>query len=119
MYGSVDAWAKSRADCASIQIVQQAILPTLLALSSCPQPRQQLRRRPAVGRHSGLDLHVADGDAGLQAEYAVDAADVIAARLQELLHLALLLEGDLRTLLPLVDRRRAVDAIGEIGAVSE
>src|SRR3979411_701743 len=64
-------------------------------LPTRPQPRQQLRGRPAVGGDVELDLQVADGDAGFQAEHSVDPADVVAALLQELLHFALLLEGDL------------------------
>jgi hypothetical protein len=47
------------------------------------------------GRLAELDLHVANGDAAVEAEDAVDAAHVIAAPLQHLLQLARLLKADL------------------------
>src|SRR5262245_33210339 len=65
-------------------------------LSPVAQPCEQLRRRPSIGREAELDLRVADGDAALEAEHAVDATDVVAALLQKLLQFAGFLEGDFR-----------------------
>src|SRR5262249_3983654 len=65
-------------------------------LSPVAQPCEQLRRRPSIGREAELDLRVADGDAALEAEHAVDATDVVAALLQKLLQFAGFLERDFR-----------------------
>src|SRR5215813_6936443 len=64
-------------------------------LSPRPHAHEQVRGRPAVGGQAELDLHVADGDAALEPEHAVDAPDVIAALFQELLQIAGLVEADL------------------------
>src|SRR5262249_15514810 len=81
-----------------------------------PQPRQQLRRRPAIGRLTELDLHVAHGLAALEAEHAVDAADIVAATLQDLLQLAVLLEAELRDLtVAAIHRRRAIQPRRVVG----
>src|SRR5262249_22670363 len=66
--------------------------PTTRNLSPVAQPCEQLRRRPSIGREAELDLRVADGDAALEAEHAVDATDVVAALFQKLLQLAGFLE---------------------------
>src|SRR4029434_6702469 len=58
-----------------------------LRLRAPAQPLQQLRRRPGIRRLAELDLDVADCRSALEAEHTVDAADVVAAPLQELLQL--------------------------------
>src|SRR5260370_15326143 len=74
------------------------------------QPGEQLGCRPPVGRQTELDLAVADGNAALEAEHAIDTADVIAALFQKLLQLAGLFEGDFRDVRAAsVHGRRAVE----------
>src|SRR5262249_53983812 len=90
--------------------------PTTRNLSPGAQPREQLRGRPAIGRQAELELRVADGDATLEAEHAVDAADVVAALFQKLLQLARFLEGEFRNVRAApVHGRRAVEARGVVG----
>src|SRR5262245_59630892 len=60
------------------------------------QAVEQLLRRPGVRRHAELDLHFADGGAALGAEHAVDAADVVAHAGEDLLQLAVLVDGEFR-----------------------
>ena len=58
------------------------------------QACEQLGRRPAVSRLSELELHIPDSDAALEPKHAIDAPDVIAALLKDLLELAGFLEAD-------------------------
>src|SRR5260370_36636073 len=84
-------------------------------LSTGAQTREQLRCRPAIGRQAELDLRVADGDATLEAEHAVNAADVVAALFQKLLRLARFLDADFRNVRAApVHGRPAVEAPGDV-----
>src|SRR5262249_19730573 len=80
----------------SVQTLRSKSSDDEVYLPSGAQPCEQLCCRPAIGRQAELDLCVADGGATLEAEHAVDAADVVAALFQKLLQLARFLEGDFR-----------------------
>src|SRR6516162_10313519 len=78
----------------SVQTLRSKSSDDEVYLSPGAQPREELRCRPAIGRQAELELRVADGDATLEAEHPVDAADVVTALFQKLLQLARFLEGD-------------------------
>src|SRR5260370_18318007 len=93
-----------------LRCVSYAVALTKEGLPPRAQPGEQLGCRPPVGRQTELDLAVADGNAALEAEHAIDTADVIAALFQKLLQLAGLFEGDFRDVrAPSVHGRPAVE----------
>src|SRR5215469_11063110 len=100
----------------SVQTLRSKSSDDEVHLSPGAQPREQLCCRPAIGRQTELELRVADSDATLEAEHAVDAADVVAALFQKLLQLARFLEGDFWNVRgAAVHGRRAVEARGVVG----
>src|SRR6516165_1034693 len=104
----------------SVQTLRSKSSDDEVHLSPGSQPREQLRCRPAIGRQAELELRVADGDATLEAEHAVDATDVVAALFQKLLQLARFLESDFWDVrATAVHGRRAVEARGIVAAVRE
>src|SRR5215813_11984883 len=100
----------------SVQTLRSKSSGDEVHLSPVAQPCEQLRRRPSIGREAELDLRVADGDAALEAEHAVDATDVVAALFQKLLQFAGFLERDFRNVRAApVHGRRAVEARRIVG----
>src|SRR5262245_65508134 len=100
----------------SVQTLRSKSSDDEVYLPSGAQPCEQLRCRPSIGRQTELDLRVADGDAALEAEHAVDAADVVAALFQKLLQFAGFLEADFRNVrAAAVHGRSAVEARGIVG----